>query len=172
MKDPYERPDTPISPLALLPTEIVINIFELAAADSKPTAASLALTCKVVHQWVIPILYRTVVLQSKAQNELFQRTVREKDPEFFHEHLKHFAPATPPRAEGQGDPHGGGGWHAIKGVRALVMSTSCRPTDDQTGHARPNEVAIKGYVKPSFFAYPAFEFVTHLFLCDVPMLYT
>ncbi len=52
------------------------------------------------------------------------------------------------------------------------MSTSCRPTDTATGRIRPHEVAIRGFVRPKFFAYPAFQSVTHLFLCDVPLVYT
>lgn len=208
------QPSTDISPLSLLPTEIIIHIFDLAASSSKPTGASLALTCRTVYQWIIPILYRTVVLTTKIQNDLFERTLRSKDPEFFERYLRYYAPAaghghfsdlaspivdsfsksSSTHLIGNGDAtmangvkgyatgaknhehgHGHGvapGWHAIKGVRALMMSTSCRPTDDKTGHARPHEVAIKGFVRPSFFAYPAFESVTRLFICDVPLIHT
>src|ERR1700742_3808075 len=82
------------SALSMLPTEIVIYIFELAASQHKPTAAALARTCRLVREWVETILYRTVVLHTKAQSELFERTVRSKDPTFFEMYLKNFAPAA------------------------------------------------------------------------------
>lgn len=204
-----------------LPTELVIYIFSLAAAQHKPTAAALARTCRLVREWVEPILYRTIVLTSKTQNELFERTVKSKDPRFFEMHLKHFAPVvgheelsivgspvigksfstnighTNTHALTNGEVHihdqdsagnastskcpvhhatsetaNPHSWHAIKGVRSLFMSSLCRPTDESTGHARPAEVAIKGFVKARFFTYPAFELVTHLYLCEVPMVFT
>jgi F-box-like len=205
-----------------LPTELVIYIFSLAASNHKPTATALARTCRLVREWIEPIIYRTVVLRTKAQSDLFERTVRSKDPRFFEMYLKHFAPVAgheelsivgSPVSNGynglgylvNGNEHGfrhgstvypgGNGdldvpkgcpvhqscpppshpphaWHAIKGVRSLLLSSLCRPTDESTGHARPQEVAIKGFVKARFFSYPAFEGVTHLFLCEVPMLFT
>jgi hypothetical protein len=202
------------SPFARLPTELVISIFEIAASSSKPTAASLALTCRMVRTWVEPILYRTVVLHTKAQNDLFERTLRMRDPGFFQRYLRSFAPARGhgwglvemgpgPEDEAVSNPHFGGNgravvngrgnatanrsghghshghphgqhgqWRAMAGVRALVMSTQCRPTDASTGRLRPHEVAVRGFVRASFFAYPAFQLVSHLFLCDVPLLYT
>ncbi|KZT33546.1 hypothetical protein SISSUDRAFT_1036979 [Sistotremastrum suecicum HHB10207 ss-3] len=196
---------TQLSPLAKLPTELVIYILELAATSSKPTAAALARTCKLLRQIIEPILYRTVVLHNQHQNELFARTLAEKDPQFFKENMRRFAPAPTKgspaamsmgpsiaeaggvqdhhRAHGTGyhaahghhanhGHHGGWRWQALGGVRALMMSAACRLTDDDTGHARPNEVAIRGFVKPAFFAYPAFASVTHLLICDVPWLYT
>lgn len=45
------------------PVEVVRLIFELSAISSDRTAASLVRVSKLVHSWVLPILYETIVVE-------------------------------------------------------------------------------------------------------------
>ncbi|KAL5522122.1 hypothetical protein ACEPAF_1979 [Sanghuangporus sanghuang] len=62
-----------INPLPALPIELVILIFKCAAYDSKNTAASLALVSRLARDIVLPLLFRSLVLQSRATVHLLTK---------------------------------------------------------------------------------------------------
>ncbi|KAL1748778.1 hypothetical protein HDZ31DRAFT_28929 [Schizophyllum fasciatum] len=53
-----------VVPFPHMPTEILRDIVDVAAASSPRTAAALALTASHVREWVLPMMYHTVVLST------------------------------------------------------------------------------------------------------------
>jgi hypothetical protein len=58
-------PSGDVDPFPPLPVELVREIMELAALRDTPIALALVLVSKAVHDWVTPIIYRTVVLNTR-----------------------------------------------------------------------------------------------------------
>ncbi|KAF7351107.1 hypothetical protein MSAN_01673200 [Mycena sanguinolenta] len=73
------------SPLRDIPTEIGLEIVELALLFTSPTV--LALVSKKFNALVCKIIYRTVVLDSLFRIALFHRTVSLKSSEFLATHV-------------------------------------------------------------------------------------
>ncbi|BGP14348.1 hypothetical protein JCM10213_004475 [Rhodosporidiobolus nylandii] len=63
------------APRVQLPAELVLYIFDLAAADSRSTACTLALLCSATRDRVRLFLYISPVLYTSRQVNLFIRTV-------------------------------------------------------------------------------------------------
>ena len=61
------------STVRTLPTELVIMIFEHAARNSKATAASLSLISRFTRSAVLPLLFRTLVIQNRATVHLLRK---------------------------------------------------------------------------------------------------
>ncbi|KAL5480367.1 hypothetical protein ACEPAI_1637 [Sanghuangporus weigelae] len=62
-----------ISPLPALPIELVVLIFKCAARDSKSTAASLSLVSRFARDTVSPLLFRSLVLDSRETVHLLTK---------------------------------------------------------------------------------------------------
>ena len=58
------------------PAEILVSILEMAVYQDPSTAAKLASVSKDVRDWVAPVLYRTVTLETTQQLISFSRTVQ------------------------------------------------------------------------------------------------
>ncbi|KAL5514096.1 hypothetical protein ACEPAG_2857 [Sanghuangporus baumii] len=61
------------NPLPALPIELVLLIFEYAARDSKSTASSLSLVSRFARDIVLPLLFRSLVLNSRATVHLLTK---------------------------------------------------------------------------------------------------
>ncbi|THV05154.1 hypothetical protein K435DRAFT_816704 [Dendrothele bispora CBS 962.96] len=75
-----------VPPLLRLPSELVLDILELALSETKPKV--LATVSKAVSSYVETIVYRTVVLDSKDTINLFHRTTLSKSSNFLACHVK------------------------------------------------------------------------------------
>lgn len=73
---------------AMLPTELIRDIFELAAAD-RATALALARVSSFVRRWTEPVLYHTVVLSSARDLRAFCAAIASKSAEFVSTRVKH-----------------------------------------------------------------------------------
>ncbi|KAF6746012.1 hypothetical protein DFP72DRAFT_641365 [Ephemerocybe angulata] len=86
-----DQPELEAFPLfADLPDDIARSIFEL-AADDKNVDWECALVSKKVKQWVEPVLYKSIVIDSTAGMSGLCRTIQfhpSKDPHFFSLHVK------------------------------------------------------------------------------------
>ncbi|KAL1658752.1 hypothetical protein GGF50DRAFT_108301 [Schizophyllum commune] len=64
-----------VVPFPQVPTEILRDIVDVAAASSPKTAAALTLTASHVREWVLPMMYHTVVLSTSPSITKFLAAV-------------------------------------------------------------------------------------------------
>lgn len=81
---------TPSGPciFAMLPNELIRDIFEMAAAD-KTTALALARVSSFARRWTEPVLYNTVVLSSARDLRAFCAAIASKSADFISARVKH-----------------------------------------------------------------------------------
>lgn len=72
-----------------LPTELLRDIFEHAAADDRASARSLALVSSAVRRWTEPALYHTVVLPTAPAVRAFLRALSARPADFARTRVKH-----------------------------------------------------------------------------------
>ncbi|CAL1706914.1 unnamed protein product [Somion occarium] len=71
-----------------LPTELLREIFEYAACDTK-MALQLSLVSPWARHWIEPFLYHTVVLSTAPALRSFVYALEQKQPAFAHDRVKH-----------------------------------------------------------------------------------
>ncbi|OBZ67099.1 hypothetical protein A0H81_12835 [Grifola frondosa] len=81
----------PSAPLIFcdLPTDLIRDIFELAALSDVPTARALTLVSSPVRHWTVPILYHTVILCSSRALRAFLSAISSKPADFPRTRIKH-----------------------------------------------------------------------------------
>ncbi|KAF8586575.1 hypothetical protein K439DRAFT_946847 [Ramaria rubella] len=82
-----ELPQISPSIFSLLPVELVRAIFEVSARDSSHAAAQLVRVSKMVHIWVLPILYETVVIRRREDFQLLESNLASPPPGVSLQHL-------------------------------------------------------------------------------------
>ncbi|TDL20064.1 hypothetical protein BD410DRAFT_791441 [Rickenella mellea] len=108
----------PFSPLADLPSEIILEVLAFAACSSKKTAIALTYVSSWVKHATAPYVYATVILRSARQINAFLALIRQHDGSPNGKHIVNPAPFVrnicithhaPWRPQGEGtetDPYG------------------------------------------------------------------
>ncbi|KAF8653289.1 hypothetical protein AX16_003991 [Volvariella volvacea WC 439] len=91
------------SPLATLPIEVVLRIFELALLTVKPS--NLAILSRFIQPVVNAILYRSVVLQNEKELSLFHRTITTRKSAYLAQYVKALAVTWTPPFHHPGQPN-------------------------------------------------------------------
>jgi hypothetical protein len=71
-------------PFPPLPVEFVCFILEMTAAEHRSTALQLICVSKVVHIWIIPIIFRTIILHTSEQVSPFHLALPSAYPQAAH----------------------------------------------------------------------------------------
>lgn len=80
---------------AALPSEVILQILEHAAASSTRTALALALVSSWVRAFTEPFLYHTVVLSTARALAAFHSALLTKPPTFAHTNIRHLGVFAP-----------------------------------------------------------------------------
>ncbi|KAH7911843.1 hypothetical protein BJ138DRAFT_1112833 [Hygrophoropsis aurantiaca] len=75
-------------PFPILPPELEMQIFLLAAKTYRGTSAKLILVAHRVLEWLEPFIYGTVVLRGKGQTFRFLNALYSRPPSFAHQRVK------------------------------------------------------------------------------------
>lgn len=144
--------------------EIVRLIFEYAASNSRSTSHKLICVSKAVKQWILPLLYQHIILESTSSLFLFGKavsTLKSRPGDYtrvlYIPHCQH------PMIKLSFLAH-------FPALEHLAMNSSLlnypNPNSDPDMYPCPTSISMTGSLKRAVFEHPLFRRCTHLYFPD------
>lgn len=164
------HPRMPMSPASdlfefdRLPVEIARLIFEYAASESRSTSYKLICVSKAVKQWILPLLYQHVILETPMNLFLFCNAVSHlKSRPGNHTKVLYIPHCQHPMIKLSFLVH-------FPALEYLAMNSSLLnyPSTnlDPDSYPCPTSISMTGSLKRAVFDHPLFRCCTHLYFPD------